>query len=143
MVNGLENLTKEEIEYFKKIDKRLREFKAYHTEFYGGVGVDDYKNSKLENGEMQKILDLTMKKKDIVFYPVNTAMGFAVGFQFLKWELGESKKKSELLLRFRESQLPEGYTFQNLSSFFMRKENVKKAEYLGEEVVNDRDHYDY
>lgn len=142
-MTGLENLTEEEIEYFKKIDKRLREFNTYSTTFYKNVGYDDYKDSKLENGEMQKILDLTIKKKDVVFYPVNTAFGFAVGFQFLKWGLGQSKKEAELLLRFKESQLPKGYTFENLSQFFMRKENVKKAEYLGEEVVNNRDHYDY
>ena len=139
----LENLTNEEIEFFKKIDKRLREFMIVNTKFYRDVGVDNYKDSKLEYGEMKKILNLTIKKNDLVFYPVNTSIGFAVGFQFIKWELGESKKKSELLLRFRESQLPEGYNFKNLSSFFMRKENVRKAEYLGEGIVNSRDHYDY
>ncbi len=141
----LENLTSEEIKYFKGIDAKLRSSQNFHSRVYGEVSADNYADSKLEAFELQKILDLFIKKKDIIFYPVNTSMGFAVGFQFLKLDNLDSTKKikKELLLRFREDQLPKGYTFQNLSPFFMMKENIKKAKIIGEEIVNNYEHYDY
>jgi len=75
-----------------------------------------------------------------MIYPINTNLGFSVGYDVCKIILPIQKRA---LLRFEENQLPKEYTFEEMSKVFMSKKNKIKAKMLKVEIINDRGHYDY
>jgi len=82
---------------------------------------------------------------NIAFYPINTCMGFAVGFDVVR--VGPTgpgaPPEVELLVRFKEVQLPEGYNFAKLSEYFMQEKNIQRVELIGKNITNNRSRYDY
>jgi len=100
------------------------------------VYFDTYTNECMNEGEIKEVLNISKKNK-YSLYPINTAMGFSVGYEICKIL---SRGKRKVLLRFKEKQLPKKYTFKEMSKTFMSKENLKKTKSIGEEI---KDYEDY
>ena len=101
------------------------------------IYYDTYTDENINEEEIERVIEIS-KGLNYVIYPINTAMGLAVGFDVCTIF---PRKKS--LLRFKESQLPEGYDFNKMSEVFMSKANLAKAKVIGEKIVNNRGYYDY
>ena len=124
-----------------QLDKKLHSpKKSTFTPNMGGApfegSIDTYTDESMNAREIQDVLKV-VEKSDFAFYPINTAMGFAVGFQVANPDTREA------LLTFKESQLPRNYDFNRLSEYFMQPENIERAKLLSVFVVNNRSCYDY
>ncbi|MBI2043463.1 hypothetical protein HYT25_03680 [Candidatus Pacearchaeota archaeon] len=149
MEKRVRELTERDIRFLKNLDSQLRS--THQSEFAPNllgssflVPVDDYTDRQITEREMKKIFGIS-RKYNVAFYPINTDMGFSVGFDLTRIDLfaAGAPPYIELLLRFREKQLPKGYDFEKLSNFFMQEMNLGNANLLGEKIVNERAHYDY
>ena len=132
---------KEDLEFLLDLDKKLHslEITTITPNISGkpfDVGVDTYTDSSMEKEEVQKVLKV-FKRNKFIFYPINTAQGFAVGFQVMNPET------EMILLSFKESQLPKEYDFNSLSEHFMDYKNIERAERFEIRIIKDRSHYDY
>ncbi len=125
------------LEFLTELDKKLRSSHRVESGFYRGAHYDEYADKKMSEEEAEKVLNIS-QEDNFVIYPVNTAMGFSVGYNVCI--ILPTKK---LLLRFRESQLPKGYTFDKMAETFMSKANLAKASMVGEKIRNDYDAYSY
>jgi len=146
---GLYNeLTKydEDIQFLLALDKQLhyKEEKMYLGHI---VELDSYHEWKMTHKEAEKMMEVLKKlieKKKVVFYPINTACGFAVGFSVDEIEgFYPLCKKGKVLLRLKESQLPKEYNFDKLSEIFLSNENLRIAKHLGIEISENRWRYEY
>lgn len=72
--------------------------------------------------EIEKVLGLIGEHTNLALAPIDTAMGFKVGFEVVY--TGEDRKDS--LLMFIEDQLPKGYDFNRLSKTFMDGDNRRR-----------------
>lgn len=127
------------LDFLIELNKRLHYVEKVEQGFYKGYFYDTYTNEKMTKEEIERVLE-TSQKLNFVIYPINTALGFSVGYDVCKINYIGKKK---VLLRFKESQLPEGYNFERMSEIFMKKSNLTKAKIINEEIVNEYDYYDY
>ena len=130
-----------DLEFLLQLDRKLHGTQKFtFTPNMGGspfeCEADTYTKASMNAKEIQRVLRI-VGRSDFVFYPINTAGGFAVGFRVTNPETREA------LLTFKEKQLPRNYGFDRLSEFFMRPENIGRAEASGISIVDDRDYYDY
>jgi hypothetical protein len=102
------------------------------------VYFDTYTNECMNEEEIKEVLNISKRDKYSI-YPINTAMGFSVGYDICEIL---SRGERKVLLRFKEGQLPKKYTFKEMSKTFMSKENLKKAKFIGEKI-EDYEHYTY
>ena len=137
----LRNVNTKDLDYILKLDRKLT--KRVHAEFTpnlrGGsfkVIVDSYTGHVMKTADIKEVLEIA-ERNGFAFYPINTCLGLAVGFEVANPET------RELLLNFRERQLPKNYNFKRLSKYFMKPENIILAESLNIKIVNNRTHYDY
>ena len=100
------------------------------------VSTDNYANTILNVKKIQRILK-AVERGNFAFYPINTAMGFAIGFQVA------NPNTKEALLAFKESQLSEDYDFSRISKYFMQSENIERAKSRSISIVNNRGYYTY
>lgn len=100
------------------------------------VRTDHYNDSFLTTEEMEQVFGI-VERQELALYPMNTRMGFAVGFEVAD----PSSRKA--LLTFEEKQLPAGYDFNRMAQYFMRPENVARAAALHQTVISRRSHYEY
>ncbi len=127
--------------FLSKLDEKLRiSYRVRMTPNLSGDPInsdlDTYSDSQLYRRELKRALKI-VNEYNLVFAPVNTGMGFLVGFQIVD---PETKK---VLLKFVERQLPSVYDFNRLSQYFMDPKNLKRAEQIGIDIRNNREHYDY
>ena len=137
----LTSVNPKDLEFLLQLNQKLHSTsKATITPNMSGrpfeVTVDNYTNASMNAKEIWKLLKI-LERSDFAFYPINTAAGFAVGFQVANPETREE------LLTFKEAQLPRNYNFKKLSKYFMSPKNLQRAKSLEVEVINDRSHYDY
>lgn len=136
-------LTPEEREFISRLDNKLH---YLLKDRYCGrpTTYDRYTEEKITVPELERLLEIVVEK-DLFFMPMNTAMGFSVGFAVgeLKAQAPGLQYELEGLLAFREKQLPPEYTFAKLSETFMRPRNLEIAGMVGEKIVNNRTRYDY
>jgi len=137
----LRNVDTKDLEFLLKLDKKLHETQqsTFTPNMCGSpfkVSIDTYTDASMNAREIQGVLKV-VERGDFAFYPINTAMGFAVGFRVANPDTREA------LLTFKESQLPRNYDFKRLSEYFMQPENVERAKSLGVSIVNNRGYYDY
>ena len=137
----LRTVNTKELEFLLQLDKKLHGTKqsTFTPNMSGSpfkISIDTYTDATMNAREIQRVLK-AVEKSNFAFYPINTSMGFAVGFQIANPDTREA------LLNFKESQLPRNYDFNRLSEYFMQPENVEKAKSLGISIVNDHSHYDY
>ncbi|MBU1129183.1 MAG: hypothetical protein KJ949_00965 [Nanoarchaeota archaeon] len=130
-----------DLELLLKLDGKLHgtQKSTFTPNISGGpfeVSIDTYTGASMNAREIQGVLK-AVENGDFAFYPINTSMGFAVGFQIA------NPDTREVLLTFKESQLPKNYDFKKLSEYFMQLENLERAKSFGVSIVNNRDHYDY
>lgn len=131
-----------DLEFLAKLEKKLHGVKECHGSGYWErhkFYVDEYTDEKMSEKEIEKVLEIS-KKNTMIIYPINTCMGFSVGCDFCEIKPNGKRKP---ILRFKEAQLPKGYTFKKMSKTFMSKDNLKKAKLIDEEIVNSHEHYDY
>ena len=80
-----------------------------------------HRDQKMTEKELQKLFGLVGEEKGIVLRPINTSMGFSVGFAVGHVtpapELRGALAGYEGRVVFREDQLPEGYTFSDLAPY--------------------------
>ncbi|MBU0894391.1 MAG: hypothetical protein KKF48_04900 [Nanoarchaeota archaeon] len=150
-------LTSADINFFTKLDKSMRGVQRVCSKVYGEGFVDNYKDKKLTKRQLGKIIEIIIKRDNICFMPINTNMGFSVGYQFIQVDLTYpgAPPTTKLLLRFEEKQLPKEDTpranwdickkaqFERLSKWFMEESNIKTAKAMGIEIINDYSYYDY
>lgn len=132
-----------DLEFLAKINEKLHgiQKETFAPNLFGDpfpVYFDTYTNESMNEKEIKKVLNISKKNKYTI-YPINTAMGFSVGYDVCK-VLTRGKRK--VLLRFREGQLPKEYTFKEMSKTFMSKENLKKVKFVGEKI-EDYEYYTY
>lgn len=132
---------KRNLEFLAKLDKKLHFKKECSgTGYWSGiVYVDSYNKEKMSKNEVERVLEISKELKYIL-YPINTCCGFSIGYDFCKINLN---KKPELLLKFKEEQLPKGYNFKKLSRVFMSKNNLAKAKFIGIKITNKQGDYEY
>jgi len=138
---ALRNINTKDLEFLLQLDKKLHSIKkcTFTPNMRGHpfeVSIDNYTDESMTAKETQGVLE-AVERGDFALYPINTDMGFAVGFRI------ENPDPREALLTFKESQLPKGYDFNRLSEYFMKPENIERAKSLGVSIINNRDHYDY
>ncbi len=109
---------------------------------------ENFHDVRLTNSELERMLGLVGLKKGIVLRPANINWGLNVGFEVghvtPPVNLKDAKGTYDLLVRFQEKQLPEGYLFDNLAETFMQSENIKMITSCSLAApVNQRDLYDY
>ena len=135
----IRNTIKEDLEFLIGFDKEVHTMKkgSFVTKsgIYGLGVIDEFIDIKIDIQKFERFLGI-IENNNFVFYPINTCMGFTVGF-----EICDKKKKR--ILTFIERQLPQEYDFDKLAKYFMNKTNIKMAKKLGIEIINDRNHYDY
>ena len=137
----LRTVNTEDLEFLLQLDSKLHGTinRTFTPNIRGApieVSIDTYRDASMNAREIQGVLK-AVERGDFAFYPINTAMGFAVGFRIA------NPDTKEALLTFKESQLPINYDFNRLSEYFMQPENVERAKLLGVSIVNNRSHYDY
>ncbi|MDP1695988.1 MAG: hypothetical protein Q8L29_03680 [archaeon] len=129
-------VNKKDLEFLVKLDKKLH-FVSPSTYCEHPVYFDDYhRETKMDLEEVEIMLKV-LEKNNLVFHPINTSHGFAVGFQILNPDT-----KGDILT-FREDQLPKGYNFQSLKRYFLNPNNEARAKSLNIKIFPDREHYDY
>ena len=132
----------EDRQFLEELDKRLHYVvKSIATTNMSRtqheISYDQYHNTKLEPSEIEKILSLVNSETEICMTPVNTNMGFSIGFQLVY------TFDRKTLLCFKEDQLPEGYDFKKLKETFNHPENIRMLENIGMEKPKERGYYDY
>lgn len=130
-------------EFLEQLNKKLHIINesTFTPNMYGKsfpICYDTYTDKKLNEEELSRVLKIS-QKINYVILPINTSLGFSVGYEIA--EIIPKRKRD--ILKFAESQLPEGWNFQKMSEFFMKNTNRIKALILKEEIVNDYGHYDY
>ncbi|MFH1325694.1 MAG: hypothetical protein ABIH49_02920 [archaeon] len=143
----IRELTGRDIRFLKNLDSQLRTVTPHHDPHarpaYRDFVSEDFSNRKLSEREIKRILGIS-RKNNAFLYPTTTQFGFATVFGIASTDLTVGNEPvTELLLRVRESQLPEDYDFENLSSYFMEKGNLATARLAGIKIQNDRTHYTY
>lgn len=141
------NKKQEAIEFLSKLEQKLHKIQeALFTPNMSGntmkVGVDIYTKTVLTPEEAEKLLRV-LEENDFVLYPINTCMGFCVGFEIADIRICGQQYQPKRLLTMKEKQLPAGYDFTRLSKIFMRDANRKRAEMLGVKITNNRASYEY
>jgi len=116
------------LEFLSELDKKVHTTaESTFTPNISGASFqvfsDQYTNESLNKEEIQRILKIA-KRFPYIIYPINTARGFAVGFQVQQIRTGRT------LLTFKESQLPKGHNFKTLSEHFMQSKNLAKAKLM-------------
>ena len=131
----------EDLKFLSTLDAKLHctyksTFMPNMSEAPFGIMSDGYKDASMGKREVERIFK-AIERGNFAFYPLNTAMGFCVGFRVADPENGKA------LLTFKESQLPKNYDFERLSEYFMKPENIERAKLCGTHIINDRGHYEY
>jgi hypothetical protein len=130
------------LEYIMNLDKKVRKLEDYGfqknkiTGDFKPTKMYKYTNETISNEEIKTVLQI-LKKENLAIYPINTAMGFAVGFSI------DDVVSKNTLLRFKEEQLPVGYKFSRMARYFMTERNLELCNEIGIVPQNDREHYDY
>jgi hypothetical protein len=137
----LRNVNTKDLEFLLKLDKKLHYSKDFTftpdiSEEPIEILIDAYTDESMNAREIQSVLK-AVEREDFAFYPINTAMGFAVGFQVA------NPDTEEILLTFKESQLPKNYNFKKLSEYFMQPKNIERAKSLEISIFDNRAYYDY
>ena len=100
------------------------------------VWVDTYTDERMTSEEAARVFR-TVRASPLVIHPINTAMGFSVGFDIYNPITGRS------VLRFKESQLPKEYDWNRMREAFMSPLNRILAKASGIRISDDREHYTY
>jgi hypothetical protein len=126
-------IPKEDLEFLANLDKKLHYVtQSTYSPNMGGrpfpIGIDQYhKDVKLTKEELST-LDRIVKEHDITLEPVNTCMGFQVGFMTYREEdpiaPGIEPETTHYNV-FLELQLPEGENFETMKKRFDKKQNWK------------------
>src|SRR3989338_4508601 len=82
--------------------------------------------------EIERIVDILGKRRDIVIYPTNTNFGLSVGFalDFVEQQFPGTEEEITILTFIKE-QLPEGWNFERMSEYFISSDNLRRNEYFG------------
>jgi len=104
----------------------------------------DYSDYVMRAKEIQKVFGI-VQAEELLFYPLNTNMGFSVGFQVTHALQHAPQIESQLtpLLTFVEKQLPLNYDFDRLSQVFLSERNKELLSYFKRPKIEKRDHYTY
>jgi hypothetical protein len=140
--------------YIKELDKRLHYMTSHemttnisftrHT-----VYADNYRDKeKLTLTEVKKLLSIVVIH-DLVFTPINTCMGFSVGYEVILPLIAETlaycpdEIDHKSLFRCKEDQLPKECTFTWLGRVFKRKRNTDLLAKLGLTEIREYGYYEY
>lgn len=132
-----------DLEFLKELDKKLHYKEEMHSAVYGNPLIDYYTEKKLTSKEIEKIMKIIEKYK-LPFYPVNTNMGFSVGFA-VRDVIGVYPliQPGNEILKFKEDQLPKGYDFDKLSEVFLTEESKELLDWLHLPEIKERNYYTY
>ncbi len=132
------DLTKNELSFLKKLDGKLRSVEILKDPQRGKFVDETFYGNQITEKEISKILGIS-KKNNVVFYPTMTQSGFATAFGMTRVDTiltaPDLDPSTELLLKFRESQLPEEYNFEKLSEYFMEEMNLRTAKLAGIKIT--------
>lgn len=101
--------------------------RLYHTQKIGLIGnnaqfselnIANFTDEVLDVAETEKLLDI-IQKDELLFYSVGANTGVSRVYLIARIdERANLPNDVQELLRFRQRQLPEQYTFENLSKLF-------------------------
>ncbi len=122
-------LPQQDLEFLVQLDKRVHEVNegTYRPNMGGKpfpITYDTYDYDQyLTKEDFSKLTDM-VKKYELILQPINTAMGFEVGFTIYGEELIAPGINSERThyLTFCERQLPKGEDFETMKQKFEKKE---------------------
>lgn len=145
----LRDITERDMNFLRNLDGQLRSTKIIEnrleTRPWLRTFVDEtFHDRQISHREALRILGIS-RKNDVAFYPSTTQYGFATAFELSRVDLVAFGVEpiTELLLRFRESQLPKGYDFNSLSPYFLEEMNQRTAKLAGIEIKSDQVYYTY
>lgn len=145
----LRDITERDMNFLRRLDGELRSIKVIedpyaHHDWQKKFIDETFHDRQISNREALRILGIS-RKNDVAFYPSTTQYGFATAFELSRVDLVAFgvEPVTELLLRFRESQLPKGYDFNNLSPYFLEEMNQRTAKLAGIEIKSDQVYYTY
>lgn len=131
------------IEFLKGLDARVRSVERVRDKVWRRSYIEEYTKRTISENEIEKVLQV-VQDENLLFFPINTNRGFSVGFQVMDGkEFAPGVQELELLLRFKEEQLPESYDFRRLSEMFLRERNQQLIEYFKLEPIRERSYYTY
>ncbi len=149
MKNNLRDLTERDIRFLKNLDEQLRSTEIIEDpyarhDWQKRFVNENFHDRQISNREALRILGIS-RKNNVVLYPSTTQFGFATAFGMERVDLvaPEVEPITELLLRFREDQLPKGYDFERLSPYFLEDINMRTANLAGIEIKPDKVNYIY
>jgi len=135
---------KEDYKFLAALDKKLHYY--YETTFTPNMSggpihgkASSFTSRKLTAEEMERTLQV-VEKQNLILHPVDANFGFHPAFRVAE---AKKNKKTPSLLVFDEKQLPEGYSFDALSKFFLSKRNLAMMKLAGLEKPREKDHYYY
>jgi hypothetical protein len=148
-----------EITWLKELGEQCVGFTKTHSRVYGDAMVADYNdNIKINTETINRIDKIIKNSNDIVMYPINTCMGFSIGFRVarIKHEAPGAPIEQEILLQIKIGQI-EGckmgrdsknqsrvQVWNSIKYVFLTSENMRRIEYYGlEKIKDDPYHYDY
>ncbi|HYD03390.1 MAG TPA: hypothetical protein VEC16_03760 [Alphaproteobacteria bacterium] len=131
---------KSPLEFMLELDLKLRSTKESHGSgaWINHVSKIDQFHSQMDENDIHNLL-YVLDNCPYAFYPKNVNMGFSVGFEL------RDPLSGDVILKFKESQLPEGYDFAKMSEYFMKPKNVSLVEHYFKdvEIENRRSKYTY
>ena len=149
MKKNLRELTERDERFLSNLDSQLRSTEIIEDpyarhDWQKKFVSEDFSERQISCRELLRIVGIS-RKNNVAFYPSTTQFGFATAFGIEKVELVAPgvEPVTELLLRFRESQLPKGYNFEKLSPYFLEDMNMRTASLAGIEIKPDKVHYVY
>lgn len=129
-------LPQQDLEFLVQLDKKVHKVQegTYRPNMGGKpfqIAYDTYDYDKyLTKKDVSKLADI-IKKHNLTLEPINTAMGFQVGFKVYSEEPitpGIAPEITNYLI-FCERQLPKGEDFETMRKKFEKKEQPWKERY--------------
>ena len=133
------------IKFIKMLNACLYGGHDMYSDVYGKGWAPCYSGIKIEPDELEKLLNIIQEEK-LIFFPINTSMGFAVGFVVAEGKGSPApgvKPEYEIILQFREAQLPAGFGWNTLAEVFNSPENLDRLRYYGIDKPKNYSHYTY
>ncbi len=135
--------TPADMDFLKTLDQRLHlvEKKEFPC---NPVRCDTYTERRMTPEELRQVLRTVRERNNLVIYPITARTGLSVGFSVDEFVTpAPGAQEARPVLRFLETQLPNGYTFDKLRPSCASDNNRRKLECAGlESTIHDRGHYD-
>ncbi len=132
-------------EFLRQVAKKCYYKQDCYSPVYGNAKIDSYHDVKITQDEVERMMEI-VQEFDLPFFPINTNMGFSIGFAIARPGLNINPVIREIdgyYIKFLEKQLPNGCDFNELSEVFLRPRNLELMKWYNLGEIKERYRYDY